>query len=328
VRLGVINLTCSAKDAIETAKACEAAGFWGLGMGDTVPALYQDTYVTTAACFAATKTLKMGPTVTNTVTRHWSVLGATARTFEELYPGRFFAGVATGDGACHSVKLHPAKWSKVEEDVASFLTFSPNTPVQIAASGPRGCEAAGRVASDLILGAGMDVNALRALSGRARAARKAAGITTPLRIWAFANTYVAPTKAAAEAERFAARGRTMANTRFAFASTYEDKGLPEKWEGILKERLARYNFAFHGVGGPENVNGRLLDDHPDLMEYLVDRFMLVGTADQCAARLKSVAEEAGLDGAWFALPAIEPDEDVAKRVRTTGEAFQSLATAD
>ena len=75
MRLGAINLIRSSRESIKIAQAAEAAGFWGLGMGDTVPKLYQDTYVTAAACFAATERLHIGPTVTNTVTRHWSVLG-------------------------------------------------------------------------------------------------------------------------------------------------------------------------------------------------------------------------------------------------------------
>jgi alkanesulfonate monooxygenase SsuD/methylene tetrahydromethanopterin reductase-like flavin-dependent oxidoreductase (luciferase family) len=323
MRLGVINLINSSKQSIKLAQACEDGGFWGLGQGDTVPKLYQDTYVTATACFQATKTLHMGPTVTNTVTRHWSVLGATARTFEELFPGRFFAGIATGDGACHSVGLHPAKWSKIEEDVANILTFSPNTPIQIAASGPRGCEAAGRVASDLILGTGLDVESLRILSARARAARKAAGITEPLRIWGFINTYVAPTKEAGLAARIETRGRDLGNTRFAFSSTFEDKAVPEKWQAVLKERLKNYNFISHGVL-KNNVNAPMFDDMPELQEYLSDRFQLIGTAEECAEKLKRVAEEAELDGCWFALPSMTPDEDVIARVRTTAEAFKSL----
>jgi alkanesulfonate monooxygenase SsuD/methylene tetrahydromethanopterin reductase-like flavin-dependent oxidoreductase (luciferase family) len=324
VRLGVINLIRSARESIEIAKACEAAGFWGLGMGDTVPRLYQDTYVTASACFAATKTLRIGPTVTNTVSRHWSVLGATARTFEELYPGRFFAGIATGDGACHSVGLHPASWSRLEQDIANLRTMAPeDLQIQIAASGPKGCETAGRVASDLIIGTGLDVQALRNLSARARAARAAAGVTTPLRIWGFINTFITPTEAAAEASRIEQRGR--ATGRFPFANTFEDKAVPEKWQPILRERLAQYNFQTHGVGAG-NPNGHLFDDYPDLQEYLVNRFGLIGTADHCCARLKKVAEEAELDGAWFALAAVTPEEDMVARVREMGEAFQSLSS--
>jgi alkanesulfonate monooxygenase SsuD/methylene tetrahydromethanopterin reductase-like flavin-dependent oxidoreductase (luciferase family) len=327
VKLGVINLIRSSRESIEIAKAADAAGFWGMGLGDTVPRLYQDTYVTAGACFAATKTLNMGPTVTNTVARHWSVLGATARTFDELYPGRFFAGVATGDGALYSVGMAPASWSRLERDIAAAQELSRGTlRVHIAASGPRGCEAAGRIASDLIIGTGLDAEALRNLSARARAARVAAGITQPLRVWAFINTYVAPNEAAAKAATHASRGR--ANGRYAFASTFEDKAVPEKWHAILRERHARYDHSTHGVAGDANVNTTLFDDHPDLREYLSNRFQLFGTADQCAARLKSVAEEAGLDGAWLSLSALTPDEDAPARVRTTGEALRSLANVN
>jgi alkanesulfonate monooxygenase SsuD/methylene tetrahydromethanopterin reductase-like flavin-dependent oxidoreductase (luciferase family) len=325
VRLGVVNLIRSSRESIKIAQAAEAAGFWGLGMGDTVPKLYQDTYVTAAACFAATERLNIGPTVTNTVTRHWSVLGATARTFGELYPGRFFAGLATGDGACHSVGLTPSTWAKLEADVANIRSWAPeDMEVHIAASGPRGAEAAGRVATDLILGTGLDVEALRTLSARARAARTAAGITTPLRVWAFVTTFVAPDKATADAARITQRGRSVGTARFSFSSTFEDKGVPEAWQPILRERLARYDFSNHGVGAG-NTNGHLFDDHPDIQEYLVNRFQLLGTADECEARLRQVAEDAGLDGCWCTLAAMTPDEDAYQRVRTTGEALQSLA---
>jgi alkanesulfonate monooxygenase SsuD/methylene tetrahydromethanopterin reductase-like flavin-dependent oxidoreductase (luciferase family) len=325
VRLGVINLTHSSRAAVKVAQATEKAGFWGLGMGDTVPKLYQDTYVTITECLAATEQLRMGPTVTNTVTRHWSVLGATARTFGELYPGRFFAGVATGDGACHSVGLTPATWAKVEEDVANVRGWAPDDmEVHIAASGPRGCEAAGRVATDLILGTGLDVTALRTLSARARAARTAAGITEPLRVWAFVSTYVAPDRATADEAWVTQRGRSVGTARFALASTFEDKNVPEEWQPILRERLARYDFSHHGKGDG-NVNGLLFDDHPDLQEYLTSRFQLLGTAEECEARLRQVAADADLDGCWCALPAMTPDEDMGYRVRSTGEALQSLS---
>ena len=325
MRLGVVNLIRSSKESVEIAKAAETSGFWGMGLGDTVPALYQDAYVTAALCLAATTNLKIGPTVTNTVTRHWSVLGCTARTFEELYPGRFFAGLAVGDGACHSVGVRPATWSRLEKDVASLRTMAPSAlGVQIAASGPRGVEAAGRVADDLILGTGLDVKALRALSARARAARTASRVTTPLRIWAFVNTYIAPDEATAQSVRIASRGRALGTARFSFSSTFEDKAVPEKWQSILKERLARYDHSTHGVAGAANVNGCLLEDYPDLQEYLGRRFQLIGTADDCLLRLRNVAEEAGLDGAWLGLSALSAEEDAAARVRTTGEALRSL----
>ena len=180
------------------------------------------------------------------------------------------------------------------------------------------------MATDLILGTGLDVTALRTLSARARAARTAAGITSPLRIWGFVTTYVAPDKATADAARISQRGRSVGTARFSFSSTFEDKGVPEAWQPILRERLARYDFSNHGVGAG-NTNGYLFDDHPDIQEYLLNRFQLLGTADECEARLRQVAADAGLDGCWFTQSPLTPDEDPIQRVRTTGEALSSLA---
>ena len=182
------------------------------------------------------------------------------------------------------------------------------------------------MATDLILGTGLDVTALRTLSARARAARTAAGITTPLRIWGFVTTYVAPDQATADAARISQRGRSVGTARFSFSSTFEDKGVPEAWQPILRERLARYDFSNHGVG-EGNTNGYLFDDHPDIQQYLINRFMLLGTADECEARLRQVAADAGLDGCWCTQSPLTPDEDPIKRVRTTGEALQSLSTS-
>ena len=37
--------------------------------------------------------------------------------------------------------------------------------------------------------------------------------------------------------------------------------------------------------------------------------MLLGTADECEARLRQVAADAGLDGCWFTQSPLTPDED-------------------
>jgi alkanesulfonate monooxygenase SsuD/methylene tetrahydromethanopterin reductase-like flavin-dependent oxidoreductase (luciferase family) len=329
LKLGVVNLLRSSREAVQVAEAVEAAGFWGLGLSDTAPKLYQDCYATAGACLAATDRLHVGPTVTNTVARHWSVLAATARSFDELAPGRFFAGVATGDGAVHSVGLRPSTWSQLEADLLAMQPFAPDAlEIHLAASGPKGAVVAGRVATDFMIGTGLEPAALKALATRAREARQAAGIASRLRTWVFLNCYVVPDAASVPAARAELAGRANALARFAFEATFEDKAVPEHWQPIVRERLAAYDFAHHIKGGAANPNSHLFDDIPEIQEYLLDRMLLVGTRDQCYERLERVAREAELDGVWLALTPMALENDAVAMVRAAADAFAPLVASN
>jgi alkanesulfonate monooxygenase SsuD/methylene tetrahydromethanopterin reductase-like flavin-dependent oxidoreductase (luciferase family) len=328
VPFGVVNALRSCREEMSIARACEAAGFWAIGLGDTAPRLYQDTYVTAAACLASTASLRAGPMVTNPVTRHWSVLAATVRTLDELHPGRCFIGMGTGDGAVHSVGLPAASWRRVEDDLASAQEMAGvEFDVHVAASGPRGAEAAGRVATDLVIGTGLEPAALAALGQRGRAARAASGRRDPLRTWAFVNTVLVDDEEAAVRVRRDLRGLANAYARFSFASTLDGKAVPEVWHDLLVERLAAYDFSFHIKAGA-NPNAQLFDDVPELQDYLVDRMLLIGTADRCAARLASVIAEGNLDGVWLAITPNQFEPEPHAMVTRAGAAFAHLMAVE
>jgi hypothetical protein len=85
------------------------------------------------------------------------VHAATAKALNELASGRQFVGMATSDGAVHSVGLRPARRSELESAVSSFRSVAPDgIEVHIAASGVKGAAGGGRIASDLLLGIGLD----------------------------------------------------------------------------------------------------------------------------------------------------------------------------
>ena len=178
----------------------------------------------------------------------------------------------------------------------------------------------------LTIGTGLDVIALRELAARAKAARAAGGVKSPLRIWAMASTHLAGSPSDVPALRKDVRGLAYGGARFAFDSSFGGKAVPKAYQAILRERLSCYNFTYHGKTG-SHPNARLFEDRPDIEEYLVDRMLLVGTAEQCRDRLISVASEAGLDGFW--MPII-PSEDVSTdvwldRVRHAGDVFGDAA---
>ncbi len=314
--------------ALERGKAVEDAGFDRLGVPDTKPLTFQACYPVMTALLLRTERIVIGPHISNFVTRHWSVHATTARTFQSLAPGRFFLGFGTGDGAVHQVGLASSRLAEVEESMRGLRTMLPSgppgPPIHMAFSGPKGMEVAGRHADEVTIGTGIDVGALRDLAARARAARAAAGVTTPLKAWVQIMTYLADTPAEVATMRKALAGIAVHHARFSFEASFDGKNVPQEYQAILRERLARYDFAHHGKSG-DNPNGRLFDDHPAIRDYLLDRFCLIGTPDQCARRLETVVREAELDGLWLFTGPKGPGKDAAEAAyRTAIETFGFL----
>ena len=99
--------------AIGIARLAEAGGFSRLGICDS-PILYHEVYPVVAACLAATESIRIGPNVTNPVTRHWTIHAASMRANDRLAPGRAMLGIGAGDGAVHTLGLRPADGPTLE----------------------------------------------------------------------------------------------------------------------------------------------------------------------------------------------------------------------
>jgi alkanesulfonate monooxygenase SsuD/methylene tetrahydromethanopterin reductase-like flavin-dependent oxidoreductase (luciferase family) len=302
--LGVGTGLSSTRHAVAFAKTAEAAGFDRMGLTDTSPEHYQGVYPAVTACLLQTAAISVGTYVTNPVTRHWSVHSMSARGLEELAPGRFFLGMGTGDGSVYGVGLKPATLSALEVYMESLRRFTPSLNVHMVFSGPKGMEVAGRLADEVTIGTGLDVGALRALAARARAARLAAGVSDPLRVWATCCVYFAEAESAIPQLRDRVRSEANAIARLAFDQTFEGKNVPDDYLQILRNALSRYDHAYHGLGG-DNPNSHLFDDHPEVQDYVIDRMMLIGTRGQCAERLENIIRDAQLDGIWLVQPAID-----------------------
>jgi|GEM_PF-2052731 len=304
VECGVVTTVASTKRAIVFAEAAEALGFSRVGMADTAPKLYHATYPAVTAALMRTSKLAIGPYVTNPVTRHWSVHAGTARALEEIAPGRFFVGMATGDGAVHSVGLKPAKLSDFEEHIREMRTIWPDQArIHMAFSGPKGVELAGRYADELTIATGLDAGSITRLSARANSARKEAGIDTPLSIWVNPLAYIVDTEAEVEPMRKSLRTLAYSGARFAFGPSLgnpnsTDHNIPDDMKAIMKERLDQYDYAYHGKVG-DNPNARLFEDYPEIENYLIDRMVLAGTAEQCLERLQQLIDSVELGGIWF-----------------------------
>ncbi|WP_168221371.1 LLM class flavin-dependent oxidoreductase [Actinomadura sp. WMMA1423] len=282
----------------EVAARCEAAGLWGIGIGDSPN--YGELYSACTDALGATSSLVVSTSVTNPVTRHWSVHASAARTLTAAHPGRFRLGFGRGDSAVHTFGLRPASLAALEDfgrSVAGSARAAGVDPfLLVAASGPATARSAGRVAGGVIAGVGGDPVALGTIRECARESRDAAA--APPEIWASMRIAVGRDDDEVRELRRRLVPRAVSASHFAFASTFEGKNVPAEYAGVLAERYATYDYGSHGRSGATS-NARMFADRPDIEDYLLGRFAVVGRADECRARLEELS--AHVDGVYLSL---------------------------
>ncbi len=102
--------------AVRLARHAEACGFETVYVGDS-QMLWNDVYVCLACCAQATRRVKLGPGVTNLVTRHPTVTANALVSLNMLSQGRAVLGLGAGDSAVRTAGLSPAKRDRLRRDV-------------------------------------------------------------------------------------------------------------------------------------------------------------------------------------------------------------------
>ncbi|MEV0663731.1 LLM class flavin-dependent oxidoreductase [Actinomadura luteofluorescens] len=282
----------------QVAAQCEAAGLWGIGIGDSPN--YGELYSACTDALGATSSLVVSTSVTNPVTRHWSVHAGAVRALAAAHPGRFRLGFGRGDSAVHTFGLRPASLAGLEDfgrSVAASARAAGVDPfLLVAASGPATARSAGRVADGVIAGVGGDPVALGTIRERAQESRDAAA--APLEIWASMRIAIGRDDDEVRELRRRLVPRAVSASHFAFASTFEGKNVPAEYAGVLAERYATYDYGSHGRSGATS-NATMFADRPDIEDYLLGRFAVVGRADECRARLEELS--AHVDGIYLSL---------------------------
>lgn len=314
--VGLVWMPRTPEGTVEIAQEADRLGFWGLGICDS-PVVYHEMYPLISACLERTDRIRVGSNVTNPVTRHWTVHGAALRTYEQLYPGRFYLGIGSGDGAVHGVGLRPASVSELDEAVARIIEAAPTgADVQVATGGPRTAARLGATTSALILGTGVDHVALRTLGGMAST------VGDPTDVWGLAPIHVLADGEDVQSVRHNMRAIVIPYARHAFDATFENKNVPEEFHEPMRERFARYRFHLHASLERES-NAGLFDDREDIAEYLVDRIALIGRPDEVREQVRDLCTDAGLAGVHLVL-VHDPVEQV-RRVAASLEDFLDVA---
>lgn len=177
---------------VRLAQLAEACGFETAYVGDS-QMIWNDVWVTLGACAAGTSRIRLGPGVTNPVTRHPAVTVNAINSVNMLSEGRAVLGIGAGDSSVRTAGLSPAKLATVRERVEFMRSLlkgqevdaipwgsdaRPGTwgqekrirvlgteaggndiPIQLACMGPKSVRLAGEICEGVIVDGHMGGNA-------------------------------------------------------------------------------------------------------------------------------------------------------------------------
>ena len=168
-RIGVRIPPCGPIDRVaDSIVLAETLGFDSAWLPDS-QLIWRDTWMALALAAVRTSRIRLGPGVSNVVTRHVSVVASAVRTLQELAPGRTMLGLGAGWSSAGMVGLAAAKHRQLAEALTQLrsllsgeaVVFDGVTgrlsdpagpcPLYLGTQGPLNLKLAGRVADGVVL---------------------------------------------------------------------------------------------------------------------------------------------------------------------------------
>ena len=287
---------------VQLAELAEAHGFDYVWTFDS-HLLWQEPYVIYSQILAGTNRVIVGPMVTNPATRDWTVTASVFATLNEMYGNRTVCGIGRGDSAVRVTngkpahpqgdpRGHPCDPGARQLPAGGLQGSHPAVPlgrtsaleVWVAAYGPLALKTAGEVGDGFILQLA-DVDIAAWMIKAVRTPPPTAG-RDPEKI----------TSASRPPTTSATTGRTCA-TSAAGSAAWSATTWPTSWPSTANRS---------GAAGPDRLHQgpaglRLQRARPAgnthtafVPDEIVDRFCLLGTAEDHIAKLKQL-KEIGVD---------------------------------
>ena len=236
----------------------------------------KDVYAGLVVAALKTTRIGLGTGVTNAVTRHPSVTANAIAAIGEMSHGRAILGLGAGDSALYGIGLQPQRVAEVEAAIAYFRSSIGSIPIYLAVSQERMCDLAGRVADGALVMGPAHPDMVRRQVEWIRGAGRDVEIA-----------FIAPTAPDVDDLRSwaSAQARLLAH----------HKGLTEslvRFRAEIARSAESYDYAQHLSTRAEHSEA-VSDD-------LVRALAVVGTPDECAARLGEI-RSAGVDTLIFPL---------------------------
>ncbi len=306
VKFNLVLVGDEMSDWLEYIKSVDNAGFWGLGIGDS-QSIYQEVYVRCTLAAMQTRNVRLGPWVTNPLTRHPVVAASAIASVDQVSDGRAYFGIGGGDSAVLNAGLPQARMTYLEDYVRAVkdllakgraewngrtanLTFvKRRVPVYVAASGPKTTQLAGRVGDGAVLAMGITPEVVRDAAAQLQAGAKEAGRDAKdIDVWWAVQSNLAEDDATALNEL---KASLVTRAHHAFRFTTKGKHLPPEYEAAMQRIQREYEPLQHATfSAPAHVR---LADELKVTPYLAQRFSICGSPETFVRRI----EEAHAAGA-------------------------------
>lgn len=320
----VLQTDPPARHVVGLARQADTLGFSHVWTFDS-PVLWQEPYVIYSQILALTRSVVVGPMVTNPLTRSWEVTASTFATLNEMYGNRTICGIGRGDSAVRVPGRKPASLATLGEAVRVIKGLAEGRRVQtaetslrlawvrgghldvmMAAYGPRALELAGQCADGLILQVG-DPSVVEWAVGVARASAYRAGRDpAKFKVCVAAPAYVGD-DIPSQREQLRWFGGMVGNHVADIVERYGagSGAVPEAFSSYIAGRRG-YDYSHHGKPGNPTT-----DFVPD---EVVERFCLLGPVEAHLQRLREL-EALGVD--QFALYLMHDDQEHTLRAYAT-----------
>ncbi|MFI9773542.1 TIGR03842 family LLM class F420-dependent oxidoreductase [Streptomyces sp. NBC_01003] len=280
--------------------------------------LWQEPFVIYSRILAETSHLTVGPMVTNPGTRTWEVTASTFATLNDMYGNRTICGIGRGDSAMRVAGRKPNTLARISEamkviralgrgdeaDLGGTVVRFPwvrdgaRLPVWMAAYGPKALKMAGEEADGFILQLADPYLTQYMIKAVRDAAAGAGRDPSEVKICVAAPAYVtaddSPEALAHAREECRWFGGMVGNHVADLVTKYGEHSsmVPDELTDYIKARQG-YDYAHHGrTGNPDTAF---------VPDEIVDRFCLIGTAQDHVEKLRAL-RELGVD--QFALYAM------------------------
>ena len=294
----VLQATPPAARVIELARQAELHGFRAVWTFDS-HLLWEEPYVIHSQILAATRTVTVGPMVTNPATRDWTVTASTFATLNEMFGNRTVCGIGRGDSAVRVTNGKPTTLATLRECVHVIRELGNGRAVDyrgstlrlpwagrselevwIAAYGPKALQLTGEIGDGFILQlADPDIAAWTIKSVR-EAAAAAGRDPASVKICVAAPAYVGD-DLAHQREQCRWFGGMVGNHVADIVARY---GTASDVPRALTEYIAGrqdYDYNEHGRAG--NTHTAFVPDE------IVDRFCILGPVEEHVRRLSELA---------------------------------------